>query len=257
MRAVSRPRAPLRIAAAVLLGVSLAPSSNAETQACFDAALRGQKLEREGKLLAARDIFVSCAQQSCPEAVMKQCTAWAAAVNDVLPTVVLGARDDHGRDLTDVTVTVDDQPATLQGRGILLDPGRHTLRWRRSTGAVLETSIVLREHEKGRHVEVTFSSPSRSSMAAAYVLAGTAVVAAGLFSYFGLRGHDDWKSLGCDQHCTPTQGAQVRREFVVADVALGVAALSAAGAIWLFLTPAKDDASRQEGWFVRGAVARF
>ncbi len=54
-----------------LLSVLLVAASSparADDEACFRAAVEGQKLERSGKLLDARERFVACAQRSCDAA---------------------------------------------------------------------------------------------------------------------------------------------------------------------------------------------
>jgi hypothetical protein len=261
-----RKRAAL-VGACCFVSVSFAGATQAKgdsPQSCFDAALQGQKLERDGRLLAARAQYERCAQATCPETVTKQCTSWVVALDQSIPTVTLDARDGQGRDLTDVTVTFDDGPSVEveQGRDIPLDPGLHSFAWRRSDGSRVETQAVLRAREKGRHLLVTFSPPppprhDHPVPWATYVLAGTTVVSAGVFGAFAIAGHNDYQAFGCDTHCAPSQGDQVRREFVVADVALGVTVLSLGAAAWLFLTSrgGRDPAAATS--FEHGVVARF
>lgn len=226
------------LVAVAALGVS--PRARADTQACFDAALLGQKLEREEHLLAAREAFVTCGQASCPDAVAQQCAAWLLGVGDALPSVILEAHDDLGRELSDVSVTIDDGGSPLAidaSRDLPLDPGRHVVHWRRANGEVQESTVLLREREKGKRILATFASPPapRGRPILVYALAGTTAVAAGVFGVFAIKGYADRQSFGCDVSCMSSQGSQVRREFVTADVALGVAAVSLAGTLWLLL----------------------
>jgi hypothetical protein len=67
------------------------------------------------------------------------------------------------------------------------------------------------------------------------VLGGAALVGVAAFAYFGLNGIADRKSLRCDTDagCDSSSYGKVRREFVAADVGLGVAVLTAAAAAWL------------------------
>jgi hypothetical protein len=235
----SGSRALARAVVLAGLGVLVSATSRADTQACFDAALAGQKLQREGRLTAARAAFVACAQVGCPDAVAKQCAAWLLGATDALPSVTLEARDEDGRDLADVSVTVDGapRPLPLEGRDVALDPGRHTFLWRRGNSQSVQTSIVLLEHEKGRQVVATFPSAERRSVpVATYALGGGAVVAGAVFGVLGVKGYEDRHAFGCDLACTSLQYSQVRREFVAADVSLGVAAAAVAGALWLLLS---------------------
>src|ERR1700733_143795 len=73
-------------------------------QACIAAAELGQGQRDEGKYRGARAAFVECAEDSCPRVVRQSCTKWLRELDETAPTVVLGAKDEHGTDLTDVTV---------------------------------------------------------------------------------------------------------------------------------------------------------
>jgi hypothetical protein len=266
LRFVMQKRAAL-VGACGLALFSLAGVARARAdtpQPCFDAALQGQKLERDGRLLEARAQYQTCAQASCPETVTKQCTSWVVALDQSIPTVTLEARDSQGHDLTDVTVTFDDGPSVEvgQGRDIPLNPGPHSFAWRRADGSRATTQAVLRAREKGRHLLVTYPSPQPPPPDhrvpwATYALAGAAVLSGGVFGAFAIVGHNDYQSFGCDTHCAPSQGDQVRREFVVADVALGVAVLSLGAAAWLFFASrgGRDPAAATS--LEHGVVARF
>jgi hypothetical protein len=214
-----------------------ARSALADPQACFDAALEGQKLERQGRLLAARTVFRSCAAETCPKEVTRQCTEWLAKVEESIATVVIHAQDDKGRDIPDATVSIDGrlEPGALSGRALVLDPGPHTVRWERAQSAPVETSVILHAGEKGRAIAATLLSPRDETPIAAYAIGGAGVVALGVFAWFGFHGFADRRSFGCDVACSSDQASTVRREFVVADVSLGVSALLMGAAVWRFL----------------------
>src|SRR5579883_3482211 len=78
--------------------------------ACLQAASQGETFRDAHRLIEARDQFRICAQQRCPAVVQKDCASWLDAAERGISTVVLSAKDDHGVDLGDVTVTVDGQP---------------------------------------------------------------------------------------------------------------------------------------------------
>jgi hypothetical protein len=160
-----------------------------------------------------------------------------------MPTIIVDARDEDGRDLTDVMVKIDGvpPPGAMLGRAISLDPGDHTVRWELSGRVPFEAPIVVREGEKGRRVTGTLRTTERPARPpwAAYVLAGTALAAGGVFGGFGIKGITDRASFGCDRSCASSQASRVQREFLVADIALVVAVISLAGATWLFVTSGK------------------
>jgi hypothetical protein len=129
-------------------------------QACIAAAERGQGQRDDGKYRAARDAFVECAQDTCPRVIQQSCTKWLRELEESTPTVVLGAKDEHGTDLTDVTVTLDDTPfaTLLDGKPVPIDTGPHVLRFQRGSGPPVEQKLVVRAGERARVVSVTLSS---------------------------------------------------------------------------------------------------
>jgi hypothetical protein len=129
-------------------------------QACIAAAERGQGQRDDGKYRAARDAFVECAQDTCPRVIQQSCTKWLRELEESTPTVVLGAKDEHGTDLTDVTVTLDDTPfaTLLDGKPVPIDTGPHVLRFQRGSGAPVEQKLVVRAGERARVVSVTLPS---------------------------------------------------------------------------------------------------
>jgi hypothetical protein len=174
--------------------------------------------------------------------IKRECGQWLIEVEAASPSVVVSARDESGRDLLDVKVTIDGGPAALDGKVIRLDPGRHTIRFERANAAPKEEVVLLTEGEKARPVSVTFATEvtqketrSTSSIpVASYVLGGLGIVGLGVGSYFGIRGVSDRTGFGCDRGCTDADYSRVNREFLVADVALavGIASLAAAVAFW-------------------------
>ena len=129
-------------------------------QACIAAAELGQGQRDEGKYRGARAAFVECAEDSCPRVVRQSCTKWLRELDETAPTVVLGAKDEHGTDLTDVTVTLDDQPfaTTLDGKPVPVDTGPHVLRFQKEGSPPVEQKLVIRAGERARVVSVTIGS---------------------------------------------------------------------------------------------------
>jgi hypothetical protein len=153
----------MRIIGALLIaGTCLAWSGAAwgDVQACLAASEKGQKLRSQGKLREARDNFVVCGGEGCPSIVRHDCAQWNSELASTLPTVVFGAKDKGGKDLFDVTVTMDGEKLVtkLDGKSVTVDPGKHSFKFESgSLPSVTETALI-KEGEKARQINVTFDS---------------------------------------------------------------------------------------------------
>jgi hypothetical protein len=217
-----------------------------ETDPCLSAPVDGQKLQKAGKLLAARDKFTACARNTCPGEIVQDCTRWAGEVDAALPTVVMAARDQAGHDLADVTVAIDGAPpVALSARSASVDPGPHTFVFRRGAGTAVEQTTILREGEKNREVVAIFGLPGAAPRApttlerpvpvAAWVSAAVGVAGLGVLAVAGSIGVSDRSSEHCDTGCTQSQKNGVDSLFLVADVGMGVGIAGVALATVLFL----------------------
>jgi len=146
------------------LGVSLTADS-AWAQAdlktsCADSYVSNQKLRRQGKLSAARDQLLICAQAGCPGSIQSDCVRWLAELNSNLPTFVVAAQGSNGADLVDVRVFVDGRKVAdqLDGRSLPIDPGVHKLRFEHDTLAPIEKQVVIQQGMKNRSISVQFQA---------------------------------------------------------------------------------------------------
>src|SRR5687767_2185517 len=98
------------VIAGVFASLVTASFARADVRACVEASEKGQKARKEGRLREARDQFVICQAEGCPAIVKHDCAQWTSEVAQVLPSIVFGARDSKGRDLFDVTVSMDGEP---------------------------------------------------------------------------------------------------------------------------------------------------
>jgi hypothetical protein len=163
----------MRIAPASIV-IAAAPSAGADAtgedtaRACLLASDQGQVDRDAGKYRATRLAFTQCARDVCPPAVQKVCTQWLRELDVTAPTVVLGARDEHGNDVADVTVTLDGEPfaTRLDGRPIEVDSGEHVLRFERPGSVRVEQRIIFRAGEKARDVNVVLRSAEAAQVAA-------------------------------------------------------------------------------------------
>jgi hypothetical protein len=258
MRA-SRAGVALSSVLSVLLASSGARALDAAT--CVQAADSGQQLRLAGRLLAAQDKLVACADPSCPPVVRVACSDWLNDIRKSIPSVVFAAKvkvercgggAGEMRDLTDVDVRLDGRllARRLDGRAVPIDPGTHVLRFELPDGSAAprEETIQLREGEKLREVSAVLErrplvpcpAPGASStLVGAYVASSVALLSLGGFAYFALSSHAKFRDLSrtCAPYCDSQQTGPFLLEQDVADACLGVGLAAAAVAAWLWLTP--------------------
>jgi hypothetical protein len=238
-----------------------------EKDECVAAYESTQKLQQDGKLVDAREQALTCAQEGCPAVVRDQCTQFAVEIEKATPTVVLVVTDPDGKDVTDVTVTIDDQKVTdhLDGKPMPIDVGKHKLRFEASGFAPTEMDILARAGEHDRTVEVklgaaatTDTAPtdeganttglSRPTPVATYIFAGLGVVSLGAFVAFGLSGNSKRKALD-DANCKPTCDSSdvdaAKKSYLFADVSLGLSLVSFGVATLFYLSRGEDESKKE------------
>jgi hypothetical protein len=210
-------------------------------RACIDHNEQAQLAQKAGRLRDAQSHLVSCAGETCPPLVRADCARLLGEVSELVPSVIVDARDASGGETSDVRMYADDALVTskLNGTAVELDPGPHTLRF--EMGArTREQRIVLKEGEKRRRVSITFAEavastsnePNRSSPWP-WVFGGIAGAAVASFVTFAAIGYGDEKHLAshCAPDCTPGDVTSIKRDYVIADVSAGVAVVSLAIAV--------------------------
>jgi hypothetical protein len=214
----------------------------------------GQRLRREGSLLAARTQLIACSHDECSIGLREDCLKRLDEVEAALPTIVFQARTADGGDVTDVKVVLDGTPrlSRLDGRPVEVDPGAHRVQFERANRVVGDQSVLVVEGEKLRRVSVTIASepPPRTAVAVertepraapkigwpTYVLGGVGVLALGSFGTLGLSGKSDRDDLyACRPSCSSDDVSAARTKFLVADVSLGVAIVALGVALYLGL----------------------
>lgn len=266
MRASTKALRCLLVFVALGLGLALSRSALAadaapDAQACIQASDSGQSWRDTGGYRAARDAFLQCSREGCPPIIVKACMGWLRQLDELEPTVVLGARDAQGNDLADVTVTFDGTPlaSRLDGRPVVVDGGEHTLRFEHAGSVPVERRVIVRAGEKARVVTVTMASVASADAGAAGarspaptapesepVMSGRHVTAAVLFLgaaaaagtglYLTLRSNQD------EQHATGM------RAGLATDACTGVASPSCT---------ALDDTVKSQHFDANAATALF
>jgi hypothetical protein len=143
----------------------------------------------------------------------------------------------------------------LTGRAVPLDPGKYTFEFALPSGRVLRNQTLVREGEKNRIISVrepavrveaaprehiSESASPGAPPPAFWVSAGVGAAALASFSAFALLGRSKQSSLDeCSPQCPETRRDDfdaMRRDYLVADVSLGVGAVSAGLAAWIFFS---------------------
>ncbi len=262
----------LKPTAAHLLVVSLLlacpRAALADVAACVQAHTSGQREAKAGRLKAASELFASCvSEQGCPDAIRAECAEFYKDSERSVPTLIFAAIDEQGGDLIQVRVSSEEQPLTetLDGRPIAVDPGQHHFKFELASGQVLETDVLVREGEKNRIVSVHEKPTSNSAGSSAdlghasqtqrqlpasfWVASGVGVAALASFGAFAIIGSGKQSTLNdCSPNCPSSTRADydaMRRDYLIADISLGVAVASAGVATWLFLSSNRARAPEQ------------
>jgi hypothetical protein len=246
-------------ALAVVVLVSLVPRRvlAAERDSCIAAAEAAQDLRRAGKLTEARERLLTCSRPSCPVIIHQDCTTWMGQVLAMLPSVVLGARDAGGHDLTAVRVSIDGVVTkdALDGKPTDIDPGPHVFRFEAAGLRRIEQTVVVRAGEQNRIVNVTLpaagtpatpEAPSRGVPAATWVLGSVSVATLASALALDLSAFHDAE---CKPHCDPTQVDTIKTKTYLAASLLGVGVVSFGSALVVLLVsrPGAADAHPPQG----------
>jgi hypothetical protein len=166
-------RGPALLAAALacagVLPCARAQAADPTKDQCIDANETAQALRKNEKLHDAEQRYMICVSTSCPGPVREDCAQRLTELRSLIPTIVFSVKDDADQDLSDVHVTMDDQPLTdkVDGTAIAIDPGPHHFVFEAAGRQKEERSIVVREGEKDRHEKVVLVVESVAPVVAA------------------------------------------------------------------------------------------
>lgn len=230
-----------------------------DKKACFKLADEGQDLRASGKLREAREKFLACANDPCPNVVRSDCTKWIGEVDAEMPSLVVKVTR-AGTDVTDVTVSIDGkQTATaVDGASVPVDPGAHEITVEPKGEGKMTQKVVLARGEKNRAVTFTIAvpepakkelppppsePPSSGAPTWAWIAGGVGIVGLAGFTVFGLAGRakvNDLESRGCEPHCPDSDVRDAKTKFLVGDISLAVGVFSLGLATYGFLSGKSD-----------------
>jgi hypothetical protein len=155
--------APVTCAIALLSSLA-APSARADITKdhCIEANGKGQDLQHDGKLRAARVQLLSCAQASCPAILRNDCAKRLDELDRVQPAIVFETKDPAGNDVGAVRVTMDGAPFAerLDGTPLRADPGEHVFVFTSPGRDPLTRRLVLVERDVARRERVVLELPA-------------------------------------------------------------------------------------------------
>lgn len=262
-------------ATAIASSLSLpALAAEPSVEQCLAANESSISLRAAHKLLQARGELLTCVAASCPTDIQRECIRRMDQVTAAIPTLVFQASDGAGKDLSDVTVTMDGAPlaAKLEGLAIAVEPGQHTFVLSNSAYPPVEKKVLVHEGEKDRHVAVVFRSqapaggavdhppaaaPQRSRTLDVLALssAGVAAVGVGMGTVFGVMAmsrHDEAEKA-CPHSCANDHDAQLWRDATRAGnistvgFVVGAAGLASAVTFWVLGNRSSSRPSTQVG----------
>jgi hypothetical protein len=252
---------------------------------CVDAHSRGQDLREKGQLTRARQVFLSCAQSSCPGLIQGDCARFGEDLDRLVPTVSFTARDAKAVDLPSTSVYVDDTLVATRlddGKSYNVDPGKHIVRFVHD-GKETTITAVLTQGEKGRVLIATFidrtstSSPTPTDTPAPtpqpkrpifpLVVAGigaAAMATGGVLLGLGLHQVPSSCSMS-SKECAAAPGdpavADAQSGTSLANVGLGVglggAAMLIGGVVWYLVQPATLPTEPTRAAFAHPLVTPF
>lgn len=188
---------------------------------CASAYEEAQRRQAAGHLLDARREASVCAAASCPAEMVTYCAKLVDDLDAAIPTVVVAAVDDRGRDVSGVRLSLDGKDAGLvDGRPLALDPGSHTLRGVAERGAAT-VDVTVRTGERNRRIQLRFVVPREEPPPAriGYAPAVIAFAAGGLGLALGattgilaLRQDSDLEGV-CSSNgaCSPDHAGEIDR----------------------------------------------
>ena len=254
--------------ACVLLAIPGAAAAAPTRQACVAAYEETQTLMRRSRLNQARASLQTCLDEACPAMLRSDCAGWLKEVEARTASVVVEVVVD-GVAVREARLSIDGQlkEKALDGRAMEVDPGSHTFRAELAGGKEVTLEAVVREGEKLKLVRLEFAGPKPAPSVPPVgrplvpppaqtetrrpvpwaVYAGVGVGALGLagFGFFAASGSSDKSDLEpCRPECSASRISDVRTQFIVADVLLGVSVLALGAAAYFYFTRPMVSSSR-------------
>ena len=156
---------------------------------CAEVYEQGQKLIASGKLKQAVQILQTCAQNmDCDEVDQQLCEEKQRHAVRATPSILLFVTGPHGDETDRFLVSIDGHPYEgLVTAAIAIDPGTHVLQISIGEQKSEPETVVIRQGQKKKKVEVTFAraqptAPAQQPQPATQAIAPPRAKSAGLTS---------------------------------------------------------------------------
>ncbi len=239
-------RGALGLTLATLAWLPTAAARQKATQECLSAYEQAQRLRLAGQLKAAREQLITCGGDACPADIRRDCAQWLAETEAAIPSVIIAGKAEGGADAVEVRVSIDGTQVAerLDGKAIVIDPGQHRFHFELQGHLPVDQEILVHEREQGRVIQVQFmrpAAPSKPPRASSipYVIGGVGIAGLAAFSYFALRGRGkqgDLDDSGCKPNCAYDDLDSIKRDYLIANISLGIGLASLGTATVLFLS---------------------
>lgn len=240
---------------ALLVLLVARPALAQTAEASCEAVQQTEALRAAGRYREARVRLLECVNAQCGGDVRRRCALALQKLNAVTPSIVVTMKDRHGNDVTDVAVSLEDQPlvSSLDGMAIPVDPGKHRFVFQRPGQAPVSLTLEIHEGEKFRPIEVPLESPplappaeaaSASAPASGWsprVVGGATLIGVGVaglaaFTALGVSARSEEKELQSCKPCADARIDSVQTRYLLANVSLGVSVVALGSATWLLLS---------------------
>jgi hypothetical protein len=258
--------ASLATAVLVLSSAALARADPISETECVQAHRQAQIDRKSRALSSAVRKLRRCADSACPELIASDCAEWLVETERALPSIVVVATAPDGGDAQAVRVLVDGNPLVdrVTGAAIDVDPGEHRFRFELEGANAIERTVTIREGEQRRRIEVAFGGTRGAAVAGPastpapperehagvgpwpYALGAVGILGLGGFAYFGYRGLEtkaDLDELNCKPACPQDRVDEGNRQFLIADISLGVGVVALGAATYLWLSHRQPEQS--------------
>jgi hypothetical protein len=218
----------------------------ADDPTCIQAYEQTQALRKASRLRQAREQAALCARDSCAAVLAKDCAKWFTELEQSIPTVTFQVRGPDGNEATKVRVSMDGQVIAerLEGKSVPVDIGAHTFKFEllEGKGGVAEKKAIINEGDKNRKIEVEIRGAEHAVEArpipiSVWVTGIISVAALGGGIFMALDGSSQESDLeACKPACQANSVNKVQRRYAAADILFTTSALTAIGAVYLYLT---------------------
>jgi hypothetical protein len=154
----------LSVAALIGAAVAVSPPARADNPSigdCLSATEASTKLRSQHKLKASRAQLMVCSSATCPAEIRQECSHRMDEVNSAMPSIVFAVKNQAGKDVVAVKVTVDGQVVAdhLDGSALPIDPGAHEVTIEAEGQPAVTESVIVHEGEKDRRETITVGTP--------------------------------------------------------------------------------------------------